>query len=149
MQQQRRFNPTAPPLDHRLTQEAQRLRKEPKGTYPGIERDRLIRQAETAARISEWLTSPRPAGRPVIADYRVYAVGDDGRFTALEPLLCANDDEAPRPRVLCQESCATSPCGALEWTQDGLFDTQATGQSRHPRDTSESHVPKNRGVAPT
>ncbi len=62
MQQQRRFNPTAPPLDQRLIEEAQRLRKEAKGTHPGIERDRLIRrarQAETAARISEWLTPPR------------------------------------------------------------------------------------------
>jgi hypothetical protein len=62
MQQQRRFNPTAPPLDQRLIEEAQRLRKEAKGTHPGIERDRLIRrarQAETAARLSEWLASPR------------------------------------------------------------------------------------------
>jgi hypothetical protein len=61
MQQQRRFNPTAPPLDQRLIEEAQRLRKEAKGTHPGIERDRLIRrarQAETAARMSEWLMSP-------------------------------------------------------------------------------------------
>jgi hypothetical protein len=60
MQQQRRFNQTAP-LDQRLIQEAQRLRKEARGTHPGIERERLIRRArqtETAARISEWLTSP-------------------------------------------------------------------------------------------
>jgi hypothetical protein len=63
MQQQRRFHPTAPPLDQRLTQEAERLWKEAKGTRPGIERERLVRrarQAETAARINEWLTSPGP-----------------------------------------------------------------------------------------
>ena len=40
MQQQRRFNPTAPPLDQRLIEEAQRLRKEARGTHPGIERER-------------------------------------------------------------------------------------------------------------
>ena len=60
MQEQRRFSHTAPP-DRRLTEEAQRLRKEAKGTHPGIERERLIRrarQAETAAHMQEWLTSP-------------------------------------------------------------------------------------------
>jgi predicted trehalose synthase len=60
MQQQRRFTQTAP-LDRRLIEEAQRLRKEAKGTHPGIERERLIRrarQAETAAHMHEWLTSP-------------------------------------------------------------------------------------------
>src|ERR1700743_2288492 len=94
---------------------------------------------------------PWPAGRPVMADYRVYAVGDDGSLHCILNRWCAPTmtRPSPRPRVLCQEACATSRCGALEWTQDGLFDTQATGQSRHPRDTSESHVPKNRGVAPT
>ena len=47
-------------LDQRLETEAQRLRKEARGTPPGIERDQLIRkarQAETAAHMSEWLTS--------------------------------------------------------------------------------------------
>ena len=58
--QRRRFKQTAP-LDQRLTQEADRLRKEAQGKPPGIERERLIRrarQAETAAHIQEWLTSP-------------------------------------------------------------------------------------------
>jgi len=48
------------PLDQRLIEEAQRLRKEAKGTHPGIERERLIRkarQAEAAAQIQEWLSS--------------------------------------------------------------------------------------------
>jgi hypothetical protein len=97
MQQQRRFNPTAPPLDQRLIEEAQRLRKEARGTHPGIERERLIRrarQAETGARISEWLTSPRPAGRAGMPEYRAYTVGDDGRFNGFEPFACANDEEA-------------------------------------------------------
>jgi hypothetical protein len=59
MQERRRFNQTAP-LDQRLIEEAQRLRKEAQGTHPGIERERLIRrarQAETAARMQEWFTS--------------------------------------------------------------------------------------------
>ena len=48
-------------LDQRLPQEAERLRKEAKGTPPGIEREKLIRrarQAETAVHLQEWLTSP-------------------------------------------------------------------------------------------
>ena len=58
--QRRRFKQTAP-LDQRLTQDAERLRKEAQGKPPGIERERLIRrarQAETAAHMQEWLTSP-------------------------------------------------------------------------------------------
>jgi hypothetical protein len=48
------------PLDKRLSEEAQRLCKEARGTPPGVERDRLIRrarQAETASHMSEWLSS--------------------------------------------------------------------------------------------
>jgi hypothetical protein len=58
--QRRRFKQTSS-LDQRLTQEAQRLRKEVQGTPPGIERERLVRrarQAETAAHMQEWLASP-------------------------------------------------------------------------------------------
>jgi hypothetical protein len=60
MPQRRTLKQTAP-LDQRLEEQAKCLRKEAKGTPPGIQRDRLIhqaRQAETAARINEWLTSP-------------------------------------------------------------------------------------------
>ena len=49
------------PLDQRLTEEAQRLRKEARGTPPGVERERLIRrarQAETAVHMQAWLGSP-------------------------------------------------------------------------------------------
>jgi hypothetical protein len=56
----RRFNQNVP-LDQRLTQEAQRLRKEAQSTPHGIERERLIRrarQAETAVHMHEWLSSP-------------------------------------------------------------------------------------------
>ena len=48
------------PLDQRLVEEAQRLRKEAKGTHPGIEREQLIRkarQAETAANMQKWLSA--------------------------------------------------------------------------------------------
>jgi len=60
MQQRRRFKQPAP-LDQRLTDEAQHLRKEALGMPPGIDRERLIRKArqvETASHISEWLASP-------------------------------------------------------------------------------------------
>ena len=58
--QRRRFKDTAP-LDQRLTEQAERLRKEANGIPPGIERERLIRQArqaETASHMREWLCSP-------------------------------------------------------------------------------------------
>jgi hypothetical protein len=59
--QRRRFQQSAP-LDQRLKEQAERLRKEAKGTPPGIEREKLIRQArqaETASYMQEWLSSPR------------------------------------------------------------------------------------------
>jgi hypothetical protein len=49
------------PLNQRLTEEAQRLRKEARGTPPGVERETLMRQArqaETTAHMQEWLTFP-------------------------------------------------------------------------------------------
>jgi hypothetical protein len=49
------------PLDKHLSEEAARLRKEARGTPPGVQRDRLIRRArlaETAAHMREWLSSP-------------------------------------------------------------------------------------------
>ena len=58
--ERRRFKQDAP-LDQRLTDHAKRLRNEARGTPPGIKRDDLMRrarQAETALRMSEWLTSP-------------------------------------------------------------------------------------------
>ncbi|MGY3588166.1 hypothetical protein ACVIGB_002875 [Bradyrhizobium sp. USDA 4341] len=61
MQQRRRYQPEAEPLYNRLADEAERLRKQARGTPPGIERGSLIRRArqiETASYISEWLPSP-------------------------------------------------------------------------------------------
>ena len=58
--QRRSFKQIAP-LDQRLTEEAERLRKEARGTPPGVARDNLIRrarQAETASHMQEWLASP-------------------------------------------------------------------------------------------
>ena len=48
------------PLDKRLSEEAQRLRKQAQGTQPGFEREKLLRrarQAETASQIFQWLGS--------------------------------------------------------------------------------------------
>ena len=58
--QRRSFKENAP-LDQRLTEQAERLRKEAKGIPPGFEREKLIRQArqaETAVHMQEWLCSP-------------------------------------------------------------------------------------------
>jgi hypothetical protein len=58
--QRRRFKQTSS-LEERLTEQVQRLREEAKSLPPGIERERIIRkarQAETGARITEWLNSP-------------------------------------------------------------------------------------------
>src|SRR4029453_2190241 len=60
VQQRRRVKQTSP-LDQRLTDQAERLRKEARGTPPGIERERLLRrarQAETAAQMGQGLPSP-------------------------------------------------------------------------------------------
>jgi hypothetical protein len=57
--QRRRFTQTVT-LDERLEEQAERLRREGRGTPPGVERDKLIRgarEAEAAAHIQEWLTS--------------------------------------------------------------------------------------------
>jgi hypothetical protein len=56
----RRFDQTTPSDEH-LEEQAMRLREEAQGTPPGVEREKLIRQArkaEAAARIQEWLSSP-------------------------------------------------------------------------------------------
>ncbi|WP_082076968.1 hypothetical protein [Bradyrhizobium sp. LTSPM299] len=60
METPRRFKQSEP-LEDRLIDEAERLRKQARGTPPGTERERLIRkarQAETASQMSEWLRSP-------------------------------------------------------------------------------------------
>ena len=67
--QGRLFKQTAP-LDQRLEEQAKRLRKEARGTPHGVEREKLIRrarQAETAAHIQEWLSSPRPATTEIVS----------------------------------------------------------------------------------
>jgi len=49
------------PLDKRLAEEAKRLRKEAKGTPPGVEREKLLRRAgqvDRAYHINDWLNSP-------------------------------------------------------------------------------------------
>jgi hypothetical protein len=49
------------PLDKRLSEGAQRLRKQAQGTPLGIEREKLLcraRQAEEASQIFQWLRSP-------------------------------------------------------------------------------------------
>jgi hypothetical protein len=55
----RRFTQTST-LEQRLLAEAERLRKQARGTPPGVERERLLRrarQAETASHVNEWLSS--------------------------------------------------------------------------------------------
>jgi len=60
MQRRRRFKQTVS-LEERLSQEAERLRKEAKSLPPGPQREdalRKARQAETGSHMSEWLRSP-------------------------------------------------------------------------------------------
>jgi hypothetical protein len=57
MQKRRRIQPTET-LENRLRQAAVRLRQQAGGTPPGIEREYLILQAESASHINEWLSSP-------------------------------------------------------------------------------------------
>jgi hypothetical protein len=55
-----RFN-QIDPLDENLSEQAERLRKEARGTPPGVARDKLLRKArqiETASHVREWLVSP-------------------------------------------------------------------------------------------
>jgi hypothetical protein len=71
-----------------LSQEAERLRKEGKGTPPGIERGKLIRrarQAETAAHAGVAYIA-RPASAPLMPEHRAYIVGHDGHFNRLRAL---------------------------------------------------------------
>jgi hypothetical protein len=84
--ERRRFTQETP-LDQRLDDHAKRLRKEAKGTPTGIKRDDLIRrarQAETAARMSEWLSKPgiQP---PQVNEYRAFTMGHDGRIKSTRP----------------------------------------------------------------
>ena len=60
MQIRRRFKQDIS-LDKRLSERAERLRQEARGTPPGVKRDRLLRlaqHAESGAQMSEWLSSP-------------------------------------------------------------------------------------------
>jgi hypothetical protein len=60
MMQRRRFKHTSS-LEERLSEEAKRLRAKAKLLPPGAARDEMIRrarQAELAAHLNEWLTSP-------------------------------------------------------------------------------------------
>jgi hypothetical protein len=60
MQQRRRFKQTAS-LQHRLAEEAERLREEARLLKPGTLREALLRRArqcDTGAHMTEWLTSP-------------------------------------------------------------------------------------------
>ena len=60
MQERRRFK-QIDSLEKRLSEEAERLRKEARGTPPGVERAKLIRRArlaETGSHISVLLSSP-------------------------------------------------------------------------------------------
>jgi hypothetical protein len=61
MSMKRRFLLHTQLLEDRLGIQAQRLRKEARGTPPGVEHERLIRKArlaETGSHLSEWRRSP-------------------------------------------------------------------------------------------
>ena len=70
MQKRRRFKQTTT-LEERLARQATRLREEAGSLPPGPARaaiERRARQADAAAHLNEWLSSPvlqRPAANPV------------------------------------------------------------------------------------
>ena len=91
--QRRHFNDSAP-LDRRMTEEAQRLRKEARGTPPSVKRDKLIHQARQAEAAPATACVFRPATAQLMPEYRAFFLGDDGHFVGFEPLVCADDSEA-------------------------------------------------------
>ncbi|MDB5605140.1 MAG: hypothetical protein JWP25_2040 [Bradyrhizobium sp.] len=59
MPERRRFTQTTS-LEERLAKEATQLRRQARGTLPGVERDLLVRKArraETTSRMTEWLAT--------------------------------------------------------------------------------------------
>lgn len=46
------------PLEERLSEQAERLRMEVRGTPPGVKRERLIRRARQMETASDWLRLP-------------------------------------------------------------------------------------------
>jgi hypothetical protein len=85
--ERRRFN-QVDPLDENLSEQAERLRKEARGTPPGIERDKLLRRArqiETACvpgssvtRLSKRMTrDPRMRRTAVISPGQISLVLED------------------------------------------------------------------------
>ena len=53
----RLFEQTAS-LEERLLRQVKQIRLEAEALPPGEERDRLLREADTAAHINDWLSSP-------------------------------------------------------------------------------------------
>src|SRR5215208_5875303 len=89
------------PLDQRLTDQAQRLRKEAKGTPPGVERERLLRrarQAEAAAHMERWLTRACPEVKNL-----------SRRIPATSCLLSLNHFETSPRRITAVESSDGDP----------------------------------------
>ena len=85
-------------LDHRLVEQAKRLRSDARGTIPGAARDKLIRQAqqlEAAAQMQIGWRSPtlRPRGS-TMPEYRAYLIGPDGAFFKAIPQICPDDETA-------------------------------------------------------
>jgi hypothetical protein len=56
MTQTRRRFPQIQRLEERLSEQAERLRKEVRGTPPGVERERLIRKVRQMEIASDWLS---------------------------------------------------------------------------------------------
>jgi hypothetical protein len=57
MTQTRRRSTQIQPLEERLSEQAARLRKEARGTPPGVEREQLIRKVCQMETASDWLRS--------------------------------------------------------------------------------------------
>ena len=101
MQERQRFKPIDP-LHNRLSEEAERLRTEARGTPPGVERDQAYSQGAACGnrlpheRVAQLKgSSASDIGRTAM-DYRAYIMGPDGHIENRVELRCDDDVEAIR-----------------------------------------------------
>ena len=99
MLERQRFKPIDP-LDNSLSEEAERLRKEARGTPPGVERRQAYSQGAACGnrlpheRVAQLQgSSASDIGRTAM-DYRAYIMGPDGHIENRVELQCDHDDEA-------------------------------------------------------
>jgi hypothetical protein len=72
--------------------------KEPPGSTARELLLRRARQAETASRLNDWLTSPG-SHVPNMIGYRAYIIDEDGHIRRRVDILCEDDDTAKEEAI--------------------------------------------------